>query len=90
MKLLAVALVAFAFCLLAGSGAQAQMAYYYPAEPACCRPPVAVTTYYALAPAVVYERAAVVRTRYRPLLGGAVTRVHYRRAPVVYARRWWW
>jgi hypothetical protein len=89
MKRIAVMLVAVALYLLSGSVARAQVVYYYSAEPAYCPPPVAVTTYYAPAPVAWYPSAAVVRTRYRPLLGGTVTRVRYR-APVVYARGWWW
>jgi hypothetical protein len=40
------------------------------------------TVYYAPAPAVSYQPVARVRTRYRPILGGTVTRVRYRYAPV--------
>jgi len=42
--------------------------------------------YYAPAPApVVYQPVARVRTRYRPFLGGTVTRVRYGYAPAYYA-----
>ncbi|MCH7751888.1 MAG: hypothetical protein IH898_07005 [Planctomycetes bacterium] len=40
------------------------------------------TVYYTPAPAVSYQPVARVRTRYRPILGGSVTRVRYRYAPV--------
>ncbi len=40
------------------------------------------TVYYTPAPAVSYQPVAHVRTRYRPILGGSVTRVRYRYAPV--------
>ena len=40
------------------------------------------TVYYTPAPAVSYQPVARVRTRYRPILGGTVTRVRYRYAPV--------
>jgi len=59
------------------------VAYYHPA-------PVAYTSYYP-APVVVaapaYQPVTRVRTRYRPILGGTVTRyrTYYAPAPVVYA-----
>jgi hypothetical protein len=68
--------------------------YYHPA------PAVATTAYYAPAPQTVYYAPApravyyapapvaavpVYTTRYRPLLGGTITRVRYRYAPVAYA-----
>ena len=93
MKPVVVLLVAFAFCLVVGSAAQAQGAYvtYYAAAEDCCSMPVAVTTYYAPAPVVAYQPAAVVRTRWRPLLGGFVSRVRYRGyAPVVYSPACCW
>jgi len=42
------------------------------------------TVAYAPAPTVAYQRVARVRTRYRPLLGGTVSRVRYGYAPVYY------
>lgn len=45
--------------------------------------PVPVTTYYR-APGIAYVAAPQVVTRYRPLLGGTVSRVRYGYAPVVY------
>jgi hypothetical protein len=76
----------FGLCVCIGARAEAHGTYvvYHPVVDVCCSPPVAITTYYAPAPAVVYP-SAVVRTRWRPLLGGPVTRVRY--AP---AARWWW
>jgi len=61
--------------------------YYSPA------PAVATTAYFAPAPRVAYYAPApapvaavpVYTTRYRPLLGGSITRVRYRYAPVTYA-----
>lgn len=44
--------------------------------------PQPVVTYYR-APTVVYQPVAQVHTRYRPILGGTVSRVTYRYAPVV-------
>ena len=74
------------------STAQAQVAVvsyyqptvaYYPAT--VYKPGCAHTTYYAPAPAVAYQPVARVRTRYRPILGGTVTRVRYGYAPVYYS-----
>ena len=45
--------------------------------------PVPHAVYYAPAP-VVYQPVARVRTRYRPFLGGSVTRVRYGYAPTYY------
>jgi hypothetical protein len=45
--------------------------------------PVPVVTYYR-APAVSYVATPQVVTRYRPFLGGTVSRVRYGYAPVVY------
>ena len=44
-------------------------------------PPVVYTSCYA-PPAVAYQPVARYRTRYRPFLGGTVTRVRYGYAPV--------
>jgi hypothetical protein len=92
MKPLGVSLVAFAICVVVSTKAQAQVAYvvYDPVAVACCAPPVAVATYYAPAPAVLYRPAAVIRTRRRPMLRGTVARVRYVDAPPVYASAWWW
>jgi hypothetical protein len=54
-----------------------QAVYYAPA------PPVTYASY-APAPTVAYQPVARVRTRYRPLLGGTVSRVRYGYAPVYY------
>jgi hypothetical protein len=45
--------------------------------------PVAVTTYYR-APVVTMQPTPQVVTRYRPILGGSVSRVRYGWTPVVY------
>jgi hypothetical protein len=59
--------------------AEAQMwVTYYPTAA-----PVVYTSYYAPAPVVGYQPAAVVRTRYRPILGGTVTRVRPIYSPFV-------
>ncbi len=66
----------------------AQVAYvtYYSPTPACAAPAaVPVTTYYAPAPVVGYQPVPVAYTRYRPLLGGTVTRYRTAYAPVVVA-----
>jgi hypothetical protein len=63
------------------AAAQVYVTYYQPAP--ACAPPAAYATYYAPAP-VVYQPVARATTRYRPLLGGSVTRVRYGYAPVVY------
>jgi hypothetical protein len=86
MRLLAVVLVASVFCLLAVADAHAHVTYV--AYDPCCSPPVVMATFYAPAPAVVYPSTTAVRSRYRPLLGGSVTRVRYVDAPVVYASPW--
>lgn len=90
-KLAALLLGCFLWCG-SESTAEAQVTYvsyyqpavaYYPApvySPGC-----AYTAYYAPAPAVAYQPVARVRTRYRPILGGSVTRVRYGYAPVVYS-----
>lgn len=72
--------------------AEAQVAYvtyYAPAVPVTtyCAPPTPVmyTSYYAPAPVVGYQAVPVVRTRYRPFLGGTVTRIRTGYAPVVFA-----
>ena len=52
--------------------------YYAPAPTTACYAPAPTTVYYAAAPApVVVAPGPVVTTRYRPILGGTVTRVHY-------------
>ena len=62
---------------------------YYVASPVVATPapvvaaPVPTVTYYR-APTVVQQPVAQVRTRYRPILGGTVSRVRYGYAPVVY------
>ncbi len=54
---------------------------YYAPPPA----PVAYTSYYAPAPVVTYQPVPVTTTRYRPFLGGTVTRVRTGYAPIVIA-----
>jgi hypothetical protein len=54
------------------------------APAACCAPAaVPVTTFYR-APQVVYQPTPTVVTRYRPILGGTVSRVRTTWMPVVY------
>jgi hypothetical protein len=55
------------------------VAYYQPAAAV----PAPVVTYYR-APVVSYAPSAQVVTRYRPILGGTVTRVRPALTPVVY------
>lgn len=57
--------------------AQVYVTYYAPATP------VVHTSYFAPTPVVGYQPVAVTRTRYRPILGGTVTRVRPAYAPVV-------
>ena len=45
--------------------------------------PVVYTSYFAPAPVVGFQPVAVARTRYRPILGGTVTRVRPAWSPVV-------
>jgi hypothetical protein len=98
MKKSAVFLVACLLWLGAQSDARAQVAYVTYYQPMTVySPPVVVTpqvvhyapaphtVYYAPPTTVSYEPVARVRTRYRPILGGSVTRVRYRYAPVHYA-----
>jgi hypothetical protein len=63
-----------------------QTVYYAPAPTVAAVPTVApvTTVAYAPAPTVSYTPVARVRTRYRPLLGGTVSRVRYGYAPVYY------
>lgn len=98
MKKLALLLAASVLWLADDSAAQAQVAYvtYYQPAPIVQPAPVYYSSYYApavvAAPAPVYQPVTRVRTRYRPFLGGTVTRVrtgyapaYYAPAPVVYA-----
>jgi hypothetical protein len=79
MKRLLSALFAIAVVFAVASSAEAQVYQaYYPAVP--------YTSYYAPAPATVYYSpapAAVATTRYRPLIGGTVTRWRYVNQPAV-------
>lgn len=92
MKKLAALVLACLFWWGVESTAQAQVAYVSYYQPVTVyRPPVVYsasyvpyTSYYAPAPAVSYQPVARVRTRYRPILGGTVTRVRYGYAPVYY------
>jgi hypothetical protein len=77
-------------------GQVAQVTYYPPAVPVTtyyapaiplrtfyAPAAVPVTTYYAPAPVVRYQPVPVATTRYRPILGGTVTRVRTAFSPVV-------
>lgn len=46
--------------------------------------PTPQTVFYAPAPTLAYQPVARVQTRYRPILGGTVSRVRYGYAPVYY------
>jgi len=100
MNRLAAFFVAGGIVLAGSSAAKAQIAhvtYYQPAtvyyapapvtytvaSPVVVEAPQPVVTYYR-APTVVYRPVAQVRTRYRPILGGTVSRVRYGYAPVVF------
>ena len=86
MKTIAAVLVGCLCWLAIESDAQAQVAYVTYYQPMTVySPPVPCAShavYYAPAPAVTYQPVARVRTRYRPILGGTVTRVRYGYAPV--------
>jgi hypothetical protein len=98
MKTSALFLVGCLLWLGAPSDAQAHVPYVTYYQPVTVySPPVVVTphgvhyapaphtVYYAPVPTVSYRPVARVRTRYRPLLGGTVTRVRYRYAPVYHS-----
>lgn len=97
MKQLAMLMVAVAFCLGADAEVHAQVpyvTYYQPVtvyRPPVYSPPVVYaprTVYYAPAPAppaVAYQPTSRVVTRYRPFLGGTVSRVRYGYTPTYYA-----
>lgn len=82
---LSVLVAVFAVLAVAGSASAQVYQVYYPSP---------VTTYYAPAPAmapvvapspvVAYYPTAVPVTRYRPFIGGTVTRWRYVNQPVVY------
>lgn len=70
----------------ARSEAQVWVTHYQPAMPVTtffAPAPVVQTSFYAPAPVVGFQPAAVVRTRYRPIIGGTVTRVRPVWSPVV-------
>jgi hypothetical protein len=87
MKRLLTGVFAFGLLLAAARVADAQVyQVYYPSAPVAT-----YSTYYAPAPVAVapaattvYYPNAVPVTRYRPLLGGTVTRWRYVNQPVVY------
>lgn len=96
MRYALTAVAAVAACCLAAKRAEAQYvyvtgyapAYVAPAPTVVYRPlrPVVAYSPVVVAPApVVYSRpvvaAPIVTTRYRPILGGTVTRVRYGYAP---------
>jgi len=88
MRKIALLLVSAALWLGAQADAEAQIAYvtyYQPMtvySPCCAPQPV---YYAAVAPAVAYQPVAQYYTRYRPFLGGTVTRVRYGYAPAYVA-----
>ncbi len=87
MNRFAILLVGGILCWMAGSEVQAQVAYvtYYAAPPCAAPAPIVRTTYYAPAPVVGYQPVPIATTRYRPFLGGSVTRIRTGYAPVVVA-----
>ncbi len=95
MRSVLTAFAAIAACFAIHDQAEAQYVYIagYAPTPAYVAPvptvalrPVPVVAYRSVvvapAPVVVAPAAPVVTTRYRPFLGGTVTRVRYRPAPV--------
>jgi hypothetical protein len=84
-------LIASVVSLALANHADAQVAYvtyYAPAMPVTTyyappMAPVVYTSYYAPAPVVAYRPVPVATTRYRPILGGTVTRIRTGYAPVV-------
>lgn len=64
---------------------EAQVGYvaYYAAPPCYAPAPVVVTSYYAPVPVVAYQPVPVATTRWRPILGGTVTRIRPVYTPVV-------
>ncbi len=94
MKRIALLLLAVAFGVLNDSNAEAQVGYvnYYQPVTVYRPAPVYYSSYYAApapvvyaAPAPVYQPVTRVRTRYRPILGGTVTRVRHGYAPAYYS-----
>ena len=65
----------------------ARVTYFAPAVPVrtfyAPTVPVFQTSFFAPAPVVTYQPVTVARTRYRPFLGGTVTRFRPAYAPVV-------
>ena len=65
----------------------ARVTYFAPAVPVTTffapPAPVVQTTFFAPTPVVTYQPVTVARTRYRPFLGGTVTRFRPAYAPVV-------
>lgn len=83
--LLAVGLIGLS---LANKGAAqvAWVTYYAPTAPVTtfyAPAPVAVTSYFAPTPVVAYRPVPVATTRFRPILGGTVTRIRTGYAPMV-------
>ncbi len=106
LALLLMVITAWAICESQGQAQVGYVTYYQPvmAQPVAVvsPPPVYYSSYYAPAPTIVaapapvyaapvyYQQPVRVRTRYRPFLGGTVTRIRpgFRRAyyaPAVYA-----
>lgn len=89
MKSVVVLLAAAIVGLALTNQAEAQVrrvTYFAPAVPVTtffAPTPVVQTTFFAPAPVVTYQPVPVARTRYRPILGGSVTRYRTAFAPVV-------
>lgn len=94
MKRLALACAVLGLNVLVASSANAEGYVDFAPIDACgCDEPVYVPGYYIPAPApIAYGDSVVVRWRYRPILGGTVTRmrfVNYGYAPAYYGPLWW-
>ncbi len=84
----ALLLVACVVSLALPETSHAQVAYvtcYSPAPARVAPAPVRVTSFFAPAPAVAYQPVPVAYTRFRPFLGGTVTRYRTAYVPVVVA-----
>lgn len=79
--------------VLAASPAIADGYLDFVSTDACgCEEPVYAASYYIPAAPITYGDSAVVRWRYRPILGGTITRmryVNYGYAPAYYGPLWW-
>lgn len=72
-------------CLVLSGRTEAQVwvTRYQPVTAFYAPAPIVQTSFFAPGPVVGYQPVAVARTRYRPILGGTVTRVRPVWSPVV-------